>query len=212
MIIKRKLYPSTERLGKSMREVVVTEKLDGSNLSIGKYQGEIYIATRNNIFKARDYKDKEIERVIYKGLKDWLDKHLDTLEEVMVEGSWMVGEWIGMAHIKYPFNFTFNMFAKANVKGEMESFKNINYNRYLFKYVFVEQEIPEFIRLVPVVAAFPAEPTIEEMDKLYDSYAKDKEDEHQVEGFIVILDERLIKKYVRLKRGKLQDHFHKNGE
>lgn len=212
MIIKRKLYPRTERLGNSTTDVVVTEKLDGSNLAIGKYKGDIYVATRNNIFKARDYKEEEVKRVIYKGFEGWLDEHLDTLEEKVNEGSWMVGEWIGMAHIKYPFNFTFNMFAKANVEGEMESFRAINYNRNLFKYVFVDQEIPDFIRLVPVVATYPVEPTVEEMDKLYDSYSKEKKEEHQVEGFIVILNERTIKKYVRLKRGALQDHYYKKGE
>ena len=148
--IKVKLYPSTNRTGADTGEILVTEKLDGSNLGIGKKDGEIYLAFRNNVILARNYDKPGNKELVYNGLSQWLKDNLDSLEKDIVEGAWMYGEWIGMAHIKYPFNHTFNMFAKANLVGEFERLKNLNYNRELFKYVFTEQEIPEYVRLVQI--------------------------------------------------------------
>jgi len=48
-MIKKSLYPKTKRLSKNSKKIVVTEKLDGSNIGFFKLNGELVIATRNNI-------------------------------------------------------------------------------------------------------------------------------------------------------------------
>ena len=47
-MIKRTLYPKTKRVQYKNR-VVITEKLDGSNIGFFKVNGELVIAQRNNI-------------------------------------------------------------------------------------------------------------------------------------------------------------------
>ena len=49
-MIKRTLYPETPRIPEKTNNGVVTEKMDGENLTILKYNGELLIAQRNKIF------------------------------------------------------------------------------------------------------------------------------------------------------------------
>ena len=47
------MYPKTSRIGNKMGDILITEKLDESNLSIFKLNGELYIGQRNYILSLR---------------------------------------------------------------------------------------------------------------------------------------------------------------
>ena len=94
------------------------------------------------------------------------------------------------------------MFAKANVNEKFDLYK-INYYQEMFIYPFINQEIPEFIGKVPVVAKMLRYPSISELDILYNDSCLTRA--RDVEGFI-INSGNSITKYVRMKSGKLQPH------
>jgi hypothetical protein len=62
---KRTLYPKTKRVLFKNR-VVITEKLDGSNIGFFKVKGELLIAQRNYIFKMSEA--EENKGMLYQGL------------------------------------------------------------------------------------------------------------------------------------------------
>lgn len=111
-----------------------------------------------------------------------------------------------MGKIKYSvdeFDKRFYMFAKARMTDEFELI-NIMYNHDLFKYPFISQEIPNFIGIVPVVTEINNIPNKEQLDKIYEKYCNKVN--RNVEGFVVNYNDN-ISKYVRMKNGKLQEHF-----
>ena len=195
---KKTLYPKTKRV-KFENKVVITEKLDGSNIGFFKVNGELIIAQRNYIFKLNEI-DKNI---VYKGLIGWLEEHGSDLKNRLIEGSGFFGEWIGMGKIGYPdLDKKVYMFAKANLdtKGEV---KNLYYDHKLFKYPFENQEFPNYIGIVPVVEECESVPNIEKLNCLYEIYRNKVN--RNVEGFIIAQNNN-VNKYVRMKNGKLQDH------
>lgn len=64
-MIRKTLYPKTKRV-LFKNKVVVTEKLDGSNIGFFKVKGELLIAQRNNIFKMSEM--EENKGMLYQGL------------------------------------------------------------------------------------------------------------------------------------------------
>ena len=198
-MIKKTLYPKTKRVQYKNR-VVITEKLDGSNIGFFKLNGELLIAQRNNIFLMSEL--EENKQMLYRGLINWIEEYGEDLKNRLIEGSGFFGEWIGMGKIKYPdLDKKVYMFAKANYeKGEI---KNLYYEHELFKYPFENQEFPEYIGIVPVVTERDNFPDVEILNELYETY-KDKV-QRNVEGFVVALNNN-VNKYVRMKNGKLQDH------
>lgn len=203
-MIKKEIYPKTQRVICEGVKVQITEKLDGSNLVIFKLNGILYIAQRNNIF---DFSELEQNKEkLYKGLYQWLLDHKLELQEQLYEGSAICGEWLGMGKLKYSvdeFDKRFYMFAKARITEYFE-LTNIMYNHYLFKYPFISQEIPNFIGIVPVVTEINNIPNKEQLDKIYEKYCNKVN--RNVEGFVVNYNDN-ITKYVRMKNGKLQEHF-----
>lgn len=116
------------------------------------------------------------------------------------------GEWLGMGKLKYnvvEFDKRFYMFAKANIDEKFELY-NIYYNHELFIYPFEEAIIPNCIGIVPTVSKLKYMPKKENLDILYNKYVKKVN--RCVEGFIVNTNNS-IRKYVRMKNGKLQEHF-----
>ena len=198
-MIKKTLYPKTKRVQFKNR-VVITEKLDGSNIGFFKVNGELIIAQRNNIFLIDEL--EENKNMLYKGLKGWLDEHGKDLTERLIEGSGFFGEWIGMGKIKYPdLDKKVYMFAKANYeKGEI---KNLYYDHELFIYPFENQEIPEYIGIVPIVEERETMADVETLNYIYDNYRMGVQ--RNVEGFVVAQNNN-VNKYVRMKNGKMQDH------
>ena len=214
-MLKKTIYPKTTRLGKDTSGVLITEKLDGANLSFLKRHDddELYIAQRNIIFTLEELlsNDKVIEQKLYKNLKPWLSEHGEDLKERLNNGSAICGEWLGMGgkiNYKERLDKLFYMYAKANVKEDFGLY-NIYYDHTLFNYPFVDQEFPTYIGRVPAIEALSEFPTVEKMDYLYKVYVKQLNNYHdteqRVEGFCVT-DGETIRKYVRLKNGKLTEH------
>ena len=84
-MIKKEIYPKTQRVACEGAKIEITEKLDGSNLVIFKAGDLIYIAQRNNIFEMAELvvnKDK-----LYKGLLGWIIDNGATLINELYEGS-----------------------------------------------------------------------------------------------------------------------------
>lgn len=203
-MIKKEIYPKTKRVSCSGDKVYITEKLDGSNLVFFKKNDELYIAQRKTIINISEL--KEVKDKLYKGLYQWLLDNKDYLQEQLINDSAICGEWLGMGKLKYDvgeFDKRWYMFAKANIDDEYNLY-NLIYDHELFKYPFANQEIPNFIGIVPEVAEFNVLPTKKFLDKIYETYTnKVKRD---VEGFVVNY-KNIISKYVRMKNGKLEEHF-----
>ena len=64
-MIKKTLYPKTKRVTFKNR-VVITEKLDGSNIGFFKVNGKLLIAQRNNIISIDEI--EENKGMLYQGL------------------------------------------------------------------------------------------------------------------------------------------------
>ena len=204
-MLKKEIYPKTKRLSCSGINVYITKKLDGSNMCIFKKNGLIYVALRNNIVCENEVDDATAKQILYKGLHAWLNKNLDVLRMELHEGSVVCGEWLGMGYLKYGdyLDKHFYMFAKANVDDGFNLY-NLIYTHDLFIYPFVSQIVPDFIGVVPEVRTLNYIPTKEDLDKLYEEYGL--EVGRPVEGFVINYAD-MIHKYVRLKRGKLTEHF-----
>lgn len=55
---KKMLYPKTKRV-KFKNKVVITEKLDGSNIGFFKVNGELLIALRSNILRMSEIEENK---------------------------------------------------------------------------------------------------------------------------------------------------------
>ena len=80
----------------------------------------------------------------------------------------------------------------------------MNYDHKLFIYPFQSQVIPNFLGIVPEVVELNVIPTKEHLDSIYEKYCNKVN--RNVEGFVVNYH-NVISKYVRMKNGKLQEHF-----
>lgn len=168
------------------------------------------MATRNNILSVADEKDfiKSKIESSYTSILNFLEKYETWLTENIYEGSSIIGEWTrNERYIDLIEKSRFVMFGKARVElfKETNDFKisNLVYNQSLLKYAFNEQEIPDFINLVPLVETSSEYLTVEKLDELYDEYCKKVD--RLVEGFVINYNGE-ITKYVRLKKGKLKPH------
>lgn len=202
-MFKKEIYPKTKRVKCSGEKVEITEKLDGSNLCIFKKDGELFIAQRRTIVGFDELDN--CKDVLYKGLYDWLKENYDELNTLR-DGSVVCGEWLGMGKLKYSvdeFDKRFYMFAKANIDGEFNLY-NIYYRHELFVFPFENLKIPKCIGIVPVAYQIEYIPDKDKLDILYARYTKKVG--RKVEGFVVNINDS-IEKYVRMKNGKLQEHF-----
>lgn len=203
-MIKKEIYPKTKRVSCTGGKVYITEKLDGSNLVFFKKDDELYIAQRKNIFKITEL--EEVKDILYKGLYQWLIDNKDVLIEELNNNSAICGEWLGMGCLKYnidEFDKRWYMFAKANIDDDYNLY-NLIYDHELFIYPFVSQKIPTFIGIVPEVSELNIIPAKEDLDSIYEKYLNKVN--RNVEGFVVNY-KNMVTKYVRMKNGKLQEHF-----
>ena len=202
MVIKKEIYPKTERVKCEGDKLYVTEKLDGSNLVFFKKDDILYIAMRNNIIPINEL--EENKGILYKGLYEWIKDNINELD--LHNESAICGEWLGMGKLKYDvgeFDKRYYLFAKANIDDDYNLY-NLIYDHDLLIYPFVKGSIPKCIGIVPEVATLNVLPNKEHLDSLYEKYT-DKV-KRNVEGFVVNY-KNVISKYVRMKNGKLQEHF-----
>ena len=203
-MIKKEIYPKTQRVPVLGDKIYVTEKLDGSNLCIFKKDEEIYIAQRKNIFKLEEL--DTVKDILYKGLYEWLRNNGEYLQEHLQNNSVICGEWLGMGALKYTvdeFDKRLYMFAKANISDDFELY-NLIYDHTLFIYPFDNQVMPNFIGIVPEVIELNVLPNKSHLDSIYEKYCEKVG--RNVEGFVINYKNN-ISKYVRMKNGKLQEHF-----
>ena len=202
-MIKKEIYPKTKRVKCSGLSVEITEKLDGSNLCIFKKDDKLYVAQRKTILSFDEL--EENKDVMYKGLYQWLKDNEDELNQIRNDAV-VCGEWLGMGRLKYTvdeFDKRFYMFAKANIDEEFNLY-NIYYNHDLFIYPFESLEIPKCLGVVPMAYNIEYLPDKDKLDVLYEKYVNKVN--RNVEGFVVNVN-NTITKYVRMKNGKLQEHF-----
>lgn len=202
-MFKKCIYPKTKRVKCDMNLIEVTEKLDGSNLCIFKKDDVLYIAQRNTIMSFDEVEDNKSK--LYKGLYQWLIDNYDALSNI-INNRVVCGEWIGMGKLKYSvdeFDKRFYMFAEADIDDNFNLY-NIHYKHEFFKYPFENSEIPKCIGIVPEVCQLPYIPNKDKLDILYDKYCNKVC--RDVEGFVINYHDH-IEKYVRMKNGKLQEHF-----
>lgn len=202
---KETLYPKTRRFSTENESLYqITEKLDGSNLSIANIENELYIYQRNRSYKYKDLTKEEIKQIVYNGLYGWLDIHYDELISTIRPDRVIIGEWLGMGKIKYDFDDRFFMFAKAIL--EEDKLTKIKYNLDHLKFAFNTNEIPNFISCVPMVNNIDSgQLQITILDNLYNRYSQ--EIGRNVEGFIITNDKMdYCQKYVRFKNGKATEH------
>ena len=203
-MIKKEIYPKTKRVSCVGDKVYITEKIDGSNMCIFKKNDLLYIAQRKNIICENEFEDSK--SIMYKGLFQWLQEHKEYLKEHLLDNACICGEWLGMGCLKYTideFDKKIYMFAKANVDDDFNLY-NLIYDHNLFIYPFDNQETPNFIGIVPEVAELNVIPNKEHLDSIYEKYCSKVK--RNVEGFVVNY-KNIISKYVRMKNGKLSEHF-----
>lgn len=202
-MIKKEIYPKTKRLSCQGDKVYVTEKLDGSNLVFFKKNDTLYFAQRNSIYSFDEIEENKDK--LYKGLYQWLSDNKQVFDDLH-NNSAICGEWLGMGCLKYSvdeFDKRYYMFAKANIDDDFNLY-NLIYTHDLFIYPFQSQVIPKCIGIVPEVIELNVLPTKEHLDSIYDKYT-DKV-KRNVEGFVINY-KNMITKYVRMKNGKLTEHF-----
>lgn len=214
-MIKMTLYPKTSRFSESEKGFILTEKLDGSNLGIGKIGEQIYVCQRNYVFTLDEIINDN--KASYKRLSEWLMEHKQELKELIYDGSIMFGEWLGMGKISYlhldKFKNKFYVFAKGRIKlndNKLE-LSNLVYDLDLLHYVFTNQEFPEFISKVPFVDKLK-DISVENLDTVYNDYIN--KESRKVEGFVIYdVRSKVIKKYVRYNRnGQLVPHKETGGK
>lgn len=204
ILIKQEIYPKTVRYNDDKYGYVITEKLDGSNLGIGRIGDTLYICQRKNIYTI----EEATKKVSYSGLIGWLNLHKDELLESIYDGSIVFGEWIGMGKIPYgeSLNKKFYIFGKGRITIENEKFvlTRLNWDLENILYVFNDQKLPEFIEIVPIVSQLK-NVSLSILDDLYETYCK--EVNRKVEGFVIYNTESFtIRKYIRYKDGKATPH------
>lgn len=212
---KKTLYPKTQRISNDAFLWQVTEKLDGSNLTLFRHCGELWVATRNQIFCWDDVESKE--DIGYKGLYAWLTEHAEAITNCLGDGQALCGEWIGMGHIKYKdsLQFRFYVFARAAVffDDRHDTFSMIGIDRDVskLKELIDYLGLNSFMGVVPiifkrsVIDEYDGINKLNSLDDMYDSYKESVD--RDVEGFIVTnLYTGQPFKYVRQKGNKLEPH------
>jgi hypothetical protein len=206
-MIKQEIYPKTTRIGLKP-SIIITEKVDGSNLAFYRSEEDLFICQRGSIYSLSEIDD--IKNAMYMGLYGWLKEHGQHLKDSIRVNSVICGEWVGMGKLKYDFPVKWLMFAKANM-GEEYKLKNIHYEHDLFKWAFVENaDVIGYLGYVPIVHESDRYKycDVEGLNELYDEYVAKMN--RNVEGFVVNINGNILK-YVRMKNGKLADH-HASGE
>lgn len=82
----------TERARDRHDRIVVTEKLDGSNVAVAKWQGEIIPLIRAGYRAIHSNYDHHVL------FAKWAYTHFERFDRLLIEGERVVGEWLALAH------------------------------------------------------------------------------------------------------------------
>jgi len=217
--MKKTLYPKTERYNPK-KLIQITEKINGECIGFAKdLDGNFMIIQRNNFFTLFCNDHNEIDfsnelsviSILYKQLHDWLLENGEMLFNELHSGSVIFGEWVHSNSGTYTQGHygdsLFKMFAKANI-DEYYIIGRYKYDHDLFKYPFMNVEIPSYIDVVPFINKMPmCALSLEFLNRLYERYTRTYG--IHVEGFVIEID-GMIKKYVRKKENKTIEHFWKD--
>ena len=213
-MLQKTMYPKTVRISRNDSVVIVTEKIDGSNLGFYVLNGELFVAQRNWVYSYKEImSDDNIKKQLYKGLYQYLLDYGYLVLSTILDGAIIFGEWVGMGKLKYNFKQTFLMFAKGRIDNG-ENVTKLVYNPDLFMYAFTDQQVPiDCLDFVPLVAILNHYPDINELDEIYDGYTtcNEKTIGRNVEGFVINQNNN-IRKYVRMKNGILTNHMEKGDD
>ncbi|WP_276905509.1 RNA ligase family protein [Faecalibaculum rodentium] len=206
-MIKRTLYPETPRTPEKLDNVIITEKMDGANLTILKYNGELFIAQRNSIFnKDEVFGDGNIG---YRGLKGWAREHWEWLDKYLNDNTALCGEWMAETAKSYPpevVHKKFYVFATAKVMPGMNLNDFDYYREHVGDAFGISKEFLDlnWLGFVPTAGRLYKFPDKEELDELYEKYCK-YVGGRKVEGFVINVN-NMIFKYVRMKNGKIIEY------
>lgn len=206
-MIKRTLYPETPRIPEKTNNCVVTEKMDGENLTILKYNGELLIAQRNKIFnKDEVFGDGNIG---YKGLKGWAREHWEWFDMYLNDNTALCGEWMAGRAKSYPpevVDKKFYIFATAKVMPGLNLWDFDYYREHVDNAFRISEEFLDlnWLGFVPFAAICTAFPSKEDLDEFYDEYCEDVGG-RKVEGFVINTN-NMIHKYVRMKNGEVVEY------
>ena len=206
-MIKRTLYPETPRIPEMTDNAIITEKMDGANLTILKYNGELFIAQRNSIFnKDEVFGDGNIG---YRGLKGWAREHWEWFDKYLNDNTAHCGEWMVETAKSYPpevVHKKFYIFATAKVMPGMNLNDFDYYREHVGDAFGLSKEFLDlnWLGFVPTAGRLYKFPDKEELDELYEKYCK-YVGGRKVEGFVINVN-NMIFKYVRMKSGKVVEY------
>lgn len=206
-MIKRTLYPETPRIPEKTVNAIITEKMDGANLTILKCNGELFIAQRNSIFnKDEVFGDGNIG---YRGLKGWAREHWEWFDKCLNDNTALCGEWMVETAKSYPpevVHEKFYIFATAKVVPGPNLCDFDYYQEHVGDAFGISTEFLDIIwlKFVPTVARICKFPDKEQLDDIYDAYCKCVGG-RKVEGFVINVN-NMIFKYVRMKNGKVVEY------
>ena len=206
-MIKRTLYPETPRMPEKTNNVIITEKMDGANLTILKYNGELFIAQRNSIFnKDEVFGDGSIG---YRGLKGWAREHWEWFDMYLNDNTALCGEWMAEKANSYPQEVVdkkFYVFATAKVMPGMNLNDFDYYREHVGDAFGISTEFLDirWLGFVPTVGRFYKFPDKEQLHDINDHYSE-YDGGRKVEGFIKNTN-NMIHKYVRMKNGKVVEY------
>jgi hypothetical protein len=91
--------------------IIVSEKLDGSCMSVANIDGELVPLTRSG------YRATDVTYEHLRAFHPWVEQHLDKFSTLLRKGERVVGEWIPMAHgtIYDPKHLMFSPFVAFDI-------------------------------------------------------------------------------------------------
>lgn len=136
-------------------EIFVFEKYDGSNVGVGKMNGQIYPLSRSGYeAKTSPYKQHHL-------FHDWVMKRLPLFDYVLGEGERITGEWLMKTHsIKYmisekyePIMF-FDFFTKDNNRKPFDYLNDLGFEHGI--------QIPRLLHRGDSISPVDLEPALNE--------------------------------------------------
>ena len=128
---------ATEKPRDKFDLVIVQEKLDGSNCSIAKINGQIIALTRSGY--VADTSPFEQHHYFSK----WVEKEKSRFDKLLFEGERVVGEWLLQAH-STRYNLSHEPFVPFDI---MQKHQRLNYHNFMLRILPFGFTIPHLIHI-----------------------------------------------------------------